>query len=199
MSLPLMLASGSATRIKMLTDAGVDFDQESPRIDEESIKASLLAEATPPRDIADALADAKAAKIANKHPNRLVLGSDQVLDLGGEVISKPESKDHAAEQLGRMQGTSHIQWSAAVLYEDAKPIWRFVDRATLHMRPLTEDQIANYLDHVWPDVASSVGAYHIEGRGVRLFHRIDGNHFTILGLPLIPLLSYLSLRGVIDT
>ncbi|WP_417205913.1 Maf family protein [Antarctobacter sp.] len=193
----LLLASSSRIRADMLRAAGLTIEIESPRVDEDSLKAALVAEEASPRDVADTLAEAKARKLGQRHPDQLVLGCDQVLDLAGEIFSKPEAREEAAEQLLRLRGQTHRLLSAAVLYHEAKPIWRHVGTARLTMRDFSDNYIQAYLDRNWPDVATSVGGYKLEAEGVRLFARIEGNHFTILGLPLVELLTYLSNRGTI--
>ena len=193
----LLLASNSAIRAQILRAAGLEIETEPARIDESSIRDAMLADGAGPRDIADALAETKALKLANKHPQARVLGCDQVLDFEGSILSKPEDRAEARAQLLRLRGKTHKLLSAAVLFENARPVWRHVATARLTMRPFTDTFLDSYLDRNWPAVASSVGGYRIEEEGVRLFSRIDGNHFTILGLPLLELLDHLSVKGAI--
>ena len=197
MSRPLILASNSAVRLHMLHTAGLSVHAHPARIDEDTIRRSLEAENAGPRDVADALAEMKAAKLSDRMPGELVLGCDQVLDFKGRIFSKPESLDEARTQLLALRGESHTLLSAAVLYENAGPIWRHVGQARLVMRNFSEDYLDAYLSRNWPQISHSVGGYMLEAEGIRLFDRIDGDYFTILGLPLLPLLSYLATRGFI--
>ncbi len=197
MSRPLILASTSAIRLQLLRNAGLEVSALPARVDEETIRQSLEAEGATPRDIADALAEMKAARIAARDPASLVLGCDQVLDFKGTGFSKPETVQDARAQLLSLRGQTHSLLSAAVLYDRGEPIWRHVGQARLTMRDFSEDYLDTYLARNWPDISHSVGAYMLEAEGVRLFSRIEGDYFTILGLPLLPLLSYLATRGFI--
>ncbi|MDA8585842.1 Maf family protein [Rhodobacteraceae bacterium] len=191
----LILASASTTRADMLTRAGVNFEAIAAKVDEEAIKQALLAEGNKPRDIADALAEAKARKIAGKHPDALVLGSDQVLDFNGTLLSKPETPEDAFAQLQAMRSNRHHLLSAAVIYENGKPAWRHVGQVRLYMRDASDPWLQSYVTRNWDSIRYSVGAYKLEEEGVRLFTRIEGDHFNVLGMPLLEVLSYLSLRG----
>lgn len=192
----LILASQSPSRRAMLTAAGVPFTAESANVDEDAAKASLSHLST--RDLADALAELKALKVSRRHPIALVLGSDSLVALAdGSRLDKPESREQAAEHLTRMSGGTHRLWSAAVIAEAGRPVWRHVEAATLHVRPLSYSFIEAYLEAEWPVVAGCVGVFRIEGPGVQLFERIEGSHFTVLGMPLIPVLGYLRDRGVL--
>ncbi|MGR3492579.1 MAG: Maf family protein [Shimia sp.] len=194
----MILASTSQSRIAMLRAAGVSVTPIPPRVDEDAIKVALEAEGASPRDMADTLAEAKARKVASQGHSGPILGSDQLLVLGSDVFSKPTDREDAADQLSRLSGQTHKLLSAAVIYRDGAPVWRVVQEARLTMRSLTPTFIETYLDHEWPRVASSVGAYHVEGFGARLFARIDGDLFTVMGLPLIDVLGYLVRAGDID-
>lgn len=198
MPLPIVLASGSSIRAQLLQNAAVPFSVQVPRIDEQSIKQSLIAESASPRDIADTLAEMKARKISDKTPGALVIGSDQVLDFEGALLSKPRSQDEALEQLKSMRGKRHRLFSAAVIYEDGKPVWRHVGRVTLMMRQSSDAYLQGYTDRNWPEIGHAVGAYMLEQEGVRLFSRIEGDYFNVLGMPLLEILGYLTVRGIIE-
>lgn len=191
----LILASGSEIRAELLRRAGVDFTVETARVDEDSVKAALTAEGASPRDIADALAEAKAGKVAMKRPGRMVLGCDQVLDAGGRMLSKPENEEEALTQLLAMNGGRHLLLSAAVIFEDGRPVWRHVGQVRLFMREFSEPWLKDYVARNWHSIRHSVGAYKLEEEGARLFTRIEGDHFNVLGMPLLEILSYLTLRG----
>ncbi len=197
MNTPITLASGSEIRAQMLRNAGVHFETQIARVDEDMIKASLLAEDAGPREIADALAEAKARKVSSKVPG-LVIGCDQVLDFQGDLLSKPKSEEDALRQLQAMRGERHMLLSAAVIYEDGKPVWRHVGQVRLLMRDASDEYLADYIARNWNSIRHSVGAYKLEEEGVRLFTRIDGDYFNVLGMPLLDLLAYLTLRGVLQ-
>ena len=195
----ILLASGSSIRADLLQRSGVDFETIVPRVDEEMIKDALLAEGAKPRDVADALAEAKARKVAAKIPQALVLGCDQVLDFEGRLLSKPASPEDAIQQLSAMRGKRHMLLSAAVIYEAGAPVWRHIGQVRLHMRDLSDDYIRDYVARNWESIRTSVGSYKLEEEGPRFFTRIEGDHFNVLGLPLLELLSYLTLRGTLPS
>lgn len=198
MSDQIILASGSEIRATLLRNAGVTFDVIVARVDEDSIKASLIAEQASPRDIADALAEMKAMRVASKHPDALVIGCDQVLAHNREILSKPETLDHALAQLQSLRGQTHQLLSAAVIYAEGKPQWRHVGQTRLFMRDVSDAYLADYVDRNWDSIRHSVGSYKLEEEGARLFSRIDGDYFNVLGMPLLELLSYLTLRGTLN-
>lgn len=199
MTTPLILASGSEIRATLLQNAGIDFQVVPARIDESAIRAGLAAEDASPRDVADALAEYKARKVGQKNPGALVLGCDQVAALKGDILTKPESPDHAADQLARMSGQTHHLMSAAVIYHDYEPVWRHVGMVRMTMRKLTAGYIEDYVQRNWDSIRHSVGTYKLEEEGVRLFSQIDGSYFNVLGLPLTELISYLIVRGDLET
>lgn len=196
----LVLASQSASRRAMLDAAGVPHEAVTAQVDEAAAKESLIAGGISPRDLADALAELKARKISGLVPAALVLGGDSLVALDdGSLLDKPESREQAAEHLRRMSGRTHDIYSAAVIAEAGRPVWRHVDRARLHVRPLSEAFIAGYLDAEWPVIAGCVGCFRIEGPGVQLFSRTEGSQFTILGMPLLPILDYLRVRNILTS
>lgn len=186
----VILASTSAIRMQLLRSAGVAFEAIPAGVDEESIKTALLAEGVGPRDIADALAEAKAVKISRRLPG-LVIGADQTLDFQGRLFDKAATVDEARARLQEMRGHGHKLHCGMVVARDGTPIWREVVTTTLHMRPFTDAWLEGYLDRNSPAILSSVGCYQLEGEGVQLFDRIEGDYFAILGLSLIPLLDLL--------
>lgn len=199
MTSTIILASASSIRRTLFENAGVPVQTDVARIDEQSIKASLLAEGAKPRDIADTLAEMKARKIASKNPQALVIGCDQVLDFEGALLSKPRSQDEAIDQLSKMKGKTHKLLSAAVIYEDNKPVWRSVGQVRIHFGQPSDTYLADYVARNWDSIQHSVGAYKLEEEGARLIARLEGDYFTVLGLPLLDILSYFSLRGIIAT
>jgi septum formation protein len=166
-------------------------------VDEETLKQSMLAEKAAPHAIADALAELKALRVSTTQPGNLVLGADQILVLDGELVSKCETLVEAAALLKRMRGKTHRLISALVLAKDGAPIWRHVDSAYLSVRAFSDGFLQNYIASEGESLLFGVGCYKLEGRGIELFDKIDGDYFTILGLPLLPLLSALREQAVI--
>ena len=193
----MILASTSLTRLQMLRAAGLDPTPIAPRVDEASIRDALTAEGAHPRDIADTLAEMKARKVAEKHPEALVLGCDQVLALDRDTFAKPETPEDARQQLRQLRGKTHKLLSALVVYEHAQPVWRYIGEARLTMHDISDAYLDDYLARNWHSIRHSVGCYKVEEEGVRLFSAITGDHFTILGLPLLPLLAWAGNKGMI--
>jgi septum formation protein len=190
----IVLASTSASRRAMLNAAGVAHEALPAHVDEEAVKAGLGEVA--PRDLADALAEMKAIKISQRVPGTLVLGGDSVVAIeDGTLLDKPVDRDDAERHLKLLSGKRHDLYSAAVIAENGRAVWRHVDRARMWVRPLSDPFIAEYLDAEWPAIAGCVGCYRVEGPGVQLFSRIEGSHYTILGMPLLNILDYLRTRG----
>lgn len=193
----LILASASAIRRDLLAQAGVSVEAIPARIDEEAIRAALQAEGAKPRDQADALAEMKARKLADRHPDAVVIGCDQLLEFQGDVWAKPESPDAARAQLRALRGHTHRLFSAVVLYDRAEPVWRHMGEVRLTMRAFSDDWLDGYVTRNWDEIQHCVGGYQLESEGVRLFAAVDGDYFSVLGLPLVPMLNYLSQRGFI--
>ncbi len=183
----------------MLRAAGVEFKVDVAAVDETSVLESLESEHAKPRDAADLLAEMKALKVSAKHPSGLVIGADQILSLGSKFFAKPASLDAARKQLQELRGQTHCLTSAVVVARDGTAIWREVREAKLTMRPFSDTFLDDYLKKAGPAVLTSVGGYQIEGLGAQLFSRIDGDYFTILGLPLLPLLDMLRTQGVLKS
>jgi septum formation protein len=196
----MILASGSAGRAAMLRAAGVEVEAHSAAVDEDSIKAAMQAAGAKPRDIADALAEAKAVKISRKFPTEMVIGCDQILvTADGKLLGKPASPDEAEAHLKLLSGAVHRLISAAVICEGGAPVWRIADTAQLTMRVLSDAFIENYVAEHWQHIRHSVGCYQIEAEGAQLFASVSGSQFTIIGLPLLPVLDYLRVRGMLAT
>lgn len=193
----LVLASRSPARTALLSAAGVSFVAVPSSVDERAVEAPLIEKGRSPGGVAAALADAKAIAVSKGESGAFVIGADQTLELDRGRWTKPGSMAEAREQLARLSGRTHELHSAVTIARDGAILWRHCDSARLTMRPLTATAIDAYLAEVGEAALASVGAYQIEGPGIRLFERIDGDYFTILGLPLLPLLMYLISEGVI--
>jgi len=196
---PIVLASGSATRRRMFDAAGVPVAIDPPNVDEDALKESMRADRVPPREVADFLAELKATKVSHRWRDALVIGADQVLVQNDIIFDKPADMAHARAHLQAFRGRKHELISAVVICENGAPVWRHIATATLEMRPYTDEFIDAYLAAAGDVVLGSVGAYQVEGLGLQLFNRIAGDHFTIQGLPLLPVLDYLRIRGAIGS
>jgi septum formation protein len=194
----IVLASQSASRRALLTAAQVPFEALSPGVDEEAAKAALRADGLDARALADALAELKALRVSRRVPGALVLGCDQTLSLDdGTMIDKAVDRADAERILRLLSGRVHHLHSAAVITLNGEPIWRHVERVRMTVRPLSAAFIATYLDGDWEECRWCVGCYRIEGPGAQLFSKMEGSQFAIQGLPLLPLLDFLRIRGVL--
>jgi septum formation protein len=191
----LVLASTSSIRGELLTRAGLAFDAVHPEVDENELKKTSTA--VSPGSLALSLAAAKAVSVANRIPDALVLGADQVLNLQGRAFDKPESVDAARRQLVDLRGQSHVLETALCCVLGGDVVWQHLGRATLRMRSFSDGFLDEYLRQMGPEVTTSVGAYKLEGLGAQLFDAIEGDYFTILGLPLLPLLDFLRRQGAL--
>ncbi|WP_311270010.1 Maf family protein [Sphingobium sp. WCS2017Hpa-17] len=198
----IVLASQSASRRALLSAAQVPFEALSPGVDEEAAKEALRADGLDARALADALAELKALKVSRRVPGALVLGCDQTLSIGdgeerGEMIDKAVDRADAERILHLLSGRVHHLHSAAVIVLNGEAIWRHVERVRMTVRPLSDAFIRNYLDADWDELRWCVGCYRIEGPGVQIFSKVEGSQFAIQGLPLLPLLDFLRVRGVL--
>lgn len=194
----LILASKSPFRSALLKNAGVTFSTASADIDERAVEEPLYETGATPEDVAQVLAEAKALDVSEKNPGSVVIGCDQTLSLGSEIFHKPADVEAAGRQLLQLSGRMHQLNSGVVLVKNGETLWRHVSVARMTMRELDPTFIGRYLGEVGEAVLSSVGAYQIEGRGIQLFEAIDGDYFTIVGLPLLPLLAQLRKEKLID-
>lgn len=196
---PLILASGSQARKQMLAAAGLQFDVVPADIDERAIRTALETGDNPlePDDIADILARAKAEHVSRAKPEALVIGSDQVLALDETIFEKPANADVARANLLSMRGRAHELHAAVALAHGGETVWSHSDIATMTMRKFSAGFLDDYIAKSGNGILSSVGAYQLEGMGVQLFEKIEGDYFTILGMPLLPLLQELRARGVV--
>ena len=193
----LVLASASSARAALLRGAGLEVDIRPARIDEDEAKQSFKAEGLSAQQAAEGLADMKATKIATGAGDALVIGADQMLECNGVWFDKPPDRDHLAAQLIALRGKTHMLHSAVCIHHAGSRIWGTVETARLTMRSFSDAFLARYLEEAGDEVLESVGGYRLEGHGAQLFSKIDGDYFTILGLPLLPVLDFLRLRGEI--
>jgi len=187
----LVLASASAARARLLADAGLRVHCQAAAIDEESLKASLKAEGATPAQVAETLAELKAQRVAAKFAGALVIGADQMLSCNDVWFDKPPDRDHAAAQLRALSGKTHTLWTAVCVVRNGNRMWHHNAAARLTMRPLSDAFVETYLTAAGPAVYGCVGAYQLEGLGAQLFTKVEGDFFTVLGMPLLPLLDFL--------
>ena len=193
----VILASGSETRKSMLLAAGLSFEVLPAVVDEDEIKAALQAEGSDAAFIAESLAEHKARVVSRKLPSALVIGADQILECDNKIYSKPLDLMAAQQQLRMLRGKDHGLISSVVLFRNGQRVWHNTDSALLRMREFSDDFVDNYVTDLGDDLLQGPGCYKVEGRGIQLFSKITGDHFTILGLPLLALLDYLRLQGVV--
>ena len=196
---PIVLASRSPARTRLLEAAGVPFEARGVGVDEDAVKDAMLAEGARPREIADTLAEMKALRGGSgADPNALVIGSDQVMALDGVLYSKSETLDEARATLKALRGKRHELVTAVAVAKGGAIIWRHIETPRLTMREMSDKFLDDYLSAVGEDVLSSVGCYHLEGLGVHLMSKIEGDHFSVQGLPLLPLVQFLRDHGALD-
>lgn len=194
----IILGSGSAFRRRLLDNAGVEVEVVRPRIDERAVEQSVGGSGVTPAELAEILAEAKAVEVSGRCPGRLVLGCDQTMSFEDGVFHKAPDMETARRNLLALSGRTHELDSAVVLARDGEVLWRHVGKARLTMRRLEPAFVGRYLANVGEAALQSVGGYQIEGEGIQLFEKIDGDHFVIVGLPLLPLLAELRSMGAID-
>lgn len=193
---PLILASASPSRRQLLASAGLVFEVEPSGVDEDEVKRSLLGERAAPQTVAETLAELKARRVSARHPAAMVIGADSTLAYNGRQFDKPPTLAAARQQLLALAGQTHELCSSVVVARGGVRLWHHNGRALLTMRPFTDSFLDAYLARAGEQVRASVGAYQLEGLGAHLFSRVDGDYFTILGLPLLPLLSFLAGHGI---
>lgn len=198
MALSLILASQSPFRAALLKNAGIQFTSQKSNIDERAVEAPLYETGATPEDVALILAEAKAEDVSERFSQSLIIGCDQTLSLGSDIFHKPADMDAARRQLLELSGKTHQLNSAVVLVQNGQTLWRHVSIANMTMRSMEPGFIGRYLGRVGDIALSSVGGYQVEGQGIQLFDKIEGDYFTIVGLPMLPLLKELRARGIID-
>lgn len=194
----VVLASGSRTRADLLRGAGLEIDIDPANVDEDAVKDSLRAEGATADKVAEALSDLKARKISDRHPDALVIGADQTLDCNGVWFDKPPDLDHLRAHLTALSGRRHSLFAGVSVFRGGRRLWGLVEPAHMTVRTLSPDFVERYIDAVGTDGLGSVGGYRLEGLGAQLFSRIEGDYFTVLGLPLLPLLGFLRQHGTIS-
>lgn len=192
----VVLASASPARRRLLAQAGIAAEVEAAGVDEAEIKRSLMREGASPRDLAATLAELKALRVSRRRPDALVIGADQLLVAGQEIFDKPADRAQARAQLIALRGREHRLLSAVAVALDSVAIWRHLEETRLTVREFSDGFLEAYLDAVGADVLGCVGAYQLEGLGAQLFSRVRGDYFSVLGLPLLPLLGFLREHGV---
>ena len=193
----IILASKSKIRSALLLNAGLDFTVLDAAVNETEVKSSYVNEGYSARDVADVLADMKAKKISNKYPDKLIIGCDQIMEYDGQILSKAINSTDLVNQLKILRNKNHTLYSACVVYFANKAEWRFIGSATITMRNLSDEYISKYVDNNWGEVKNCVGGYQIENCGISLLSKINGDYFSILGLPIIELINHLVNRGVL--
>lgn len=194
---PVVLASASRARRTMLAHAGVVVTVDAAHVDEDEVKLAMRADGASVDAIAERLAELKALRVSQRRPGALVIGADQMLECDGVSFDKPRDAGEAAQRLRALAGRTHRLVSAAVVARDGERIWHEADAARLTMRPLSDRFIADYLAALGEEALASVGSYQLEGLGAQLFTRVEGDFFTVLGMPLLPLLGFLRAHGVV--
>ena len=195
----VVLASSSKTRREILEKAGVVIEAITPRVDEEEIKRAMLAENASAAEIAEVLAEQKARSVSRQRPGDLVIGADQVLELDGKIYSKPQDITAAREALAGLRGRTHSLFSCVCVLRDGQRLWHKLDSAKLTMRDFSEEFLQTYLESIEGHALAGPGSYRIEDVGSQLFSDISGDYFTILGLPLFPLLAFLRVQGALQS
>jgi septum formation protein len=194
----IILASSSPFRLAMLRNAGIETDPIPSKIDERAVEAAIGDAEVTPEDVARILAEAKAVEVSERHPEAIVVGSDQTLSLEDQILHKAANMEEARRRLLKLSGRTHNLNSAVVVAKGGEPMWSHVAVARMTMRKLEPGFVGRYLSRVGDQVLRSVGVYQIEAEGIQLFDAIDGDHFTIVGMPLLPLIGELRRLGAID-